>query len=314
MVVSAGNTTPDESPSPLANTVAYPGSIGSVLTIGAAKVNADGSDVSVLPTSGRGKELDFVAPGYAVPTLASGGGVIGMTGTSPAAAVAAGLVALVLAQHNAGNFELGDRYHRAIPDCETLKVLLSENHCQLQPRDMQSTFERGGGLIAPLGRLPAQLEPVAVPTATVPDASAGATGDAAVLVGDVTPRALSRARWHASSALYVKLTDGGLFRLTSGFASKADAAAAVATALQACYTAVDLEPLKDLVSLLDEQAPAWNAAATRFRWAVALSVGDVKHTVFSVGSGVFESSTATLTKRFRGAVPHRIATVLAEDE
>jgi subtilisin family serine protease len=83
----------------------------------AVAVGATGRAKTVAPFSGRGLELDLVAPGIAVRTTAVGGGYLDASGTSVAAPYVAGAAALLLGQDpELGNEELVARLQRSARD------------------------------------------------------------------------------------------------------------------------------------------------------------------------------------------------------
>ncbi len=220
-----------------------------------------------------------------------------MTGTSPAAAVVTGLVALILAKENAGNLNFGDRLYRAIPDVETLKVALQDRYSIFRSAPASMSSEGAGGFLVP--NAAAELATLAIfstdPTTEEADSA--------------LPRPVSRSRWERSShRMFLHLQDGGVFPLLS-FTSKAEASTAVGTALNVCIEASALEPLRDVLGVVDERE--WRFSADRFQWWLA-SGGRRKLEVR--GNSVVESERAATTRRFRGASSQRFATVLFESE
>jgi hypothetical protein len=129
--------------------------------------------------------------------------------------------------------------------------------------------------------------------------------DDAASGGAGTPRAVSRSRW---GHMFLSLSDGGTFPLTT-FPSKPEAAAAVADRLNACIAAVSLEPLREVLGVVDEREFAYSGE--RFQWWLAS--GGSAARLYARGASIVREDYAP-ARRFRGGAPARFGYVLFESE
>jgi subtilisin family serine protease len=95
VVTCAGNN------GPASNSISYPGKFDNTITVGSIAINGALAD-----SSGRGKTLDFVAPGVDIYSLLPGGGYTRQSGTSFSTPFIAGMAALILSMEREGYLSL----------------------------------------------------------------------------------------------------------------------------------------------------------------------------------------------------------------
>ena len=115
----------------------YPAYYPAVVAVGAI----DGS-WQVMSRSSQGREVDVVAPGGEIMSTWPGNRFRRDSGTSMAASFMAGVLALTLAKHRAGN-------RTRITDVGSLLERLAETAIDLGPRG--ADVYHGHGLVHPLG-------------------------------------------------------------------------------------------------------------------------------------------------------------------